>query len=75
MENCGRFVNYSQKKQTVYFYSFIEFKMRLARLVILLFSILLITQSIFGSQLKHDHVGRNSGLSTNDTEVKYIGLH
>ncbi|XP_015754375.1 PREDICTED: DELTA-actitoxin-Afr1a-like [Acropora digitifera] len=44
--------------------------MSLARLVILLFSILLITQSIFGSQLKHDHVGRNSGLSTNDTEIQ-----
>lgn len=44
--------------------------MSLARLVIHLFSILLITQSIVGSQLKHDHVGRNSGLSTNDTEIQ-----
>ena len=46
--------------------------MSLVKLVIVLFSILLITQSIFGSHLKHDHVKRNPGSSTNGTEVKYI---
>ena len=46
--------------------------MSLVKLVIALFSILLITQSIFGCPLKHDHVKRNPGSSTNDTEVKYI---
>ena len=40
--------------------------------LVILFFILLITQSIFGSHLKNDHVKRNPGSSTNDTEVKYI---
>ncbi|CAH3044356.1 unnamed protein product [Porites lobata] len=44
--------------------------MSLVKLVIVLFSILLITQLIFGSHLKHEHVKRNPGSSTNDTEIQ-----
>ena len=46
--------------------------MSLVKLVIVLFSILLITQLMFGCHLKHEHVKRNPGSSTNDSEVKYI---
>ena len=60
------------KQKPLYFYSTTGFKMNLVKLVIVLFSILLVTQSIFGSHLKHNHVKKNPGLSTNGTEVKYI---